>query len=260
MDAEEKLVWLGIKTNAAKVNKLAADVAQLSETVGDWGSFQDLVTDDVTSYAELNTELVDTYGWSQEDADAFISRLENEFNSFSDFQTSVDGFESYEDLQSLFDSASTFAGDAETETGQPAAGIRIHESSGTSYAGVSLPAGTTEVFGTRIEFSQQEPVRGTREAVTYGSISTDDADNVANVFASITFSVDVTNPNNFSTTASIPLTEDGDVVKSKEVRFNASETKTVSFTVTKQDYICADYAIGKSDSVLACWVPSGLII
>lgn len=258
MEAEEKLVWLGIKTNAAKVNQLAADVQQLKETIGDWGTFQDLVENQTDSYSELKTELVDNYGWSSDDADAFISRLQNEFNSYNDFQSDVGGFESYEDLQSLFDSASTFTGDSMTETGQPAAGIRIHESDGVSYAGVSVPPGTTEVFGSRIEFSQQDPVRGAQDPVTYANFSSDDADDVATVRSSITFSADVTNPNGFPIEAEVPLQEDGSVISAKTISFGANETKSVSFTVTKNDYICADYAIGNTSTILACWVPAGI--
>lgn len=259
MEAEEKLVWLGIKTNAAKVNQLSEDVKHLQDTVGDWGEFTDLVEDDTDSYEELKTELVDQ-GWSEGQADNFIARLQNEFNSYNDFQSSVGGFESYDELQSLFDSASTFAGDSMTESGAPAAGIRIHESDGVSYAGVDVPAGTTEVFGSRIEFSQQDPARGAKESVTYANFTSDDPDNVETVFGTITFSADVTNPNGFPVDAEVPLQEDGSVIRTKTISLGANETVNVEFDVRKEDYICADYSIGNSDPILACWVPAGLII
>jgi hypothetical protein len=253
MEAEEKLVWLGIKTNAAKVNDLAADTSQLQETVGDWAAFQDLVRNQTNSYSALKSELVNTHGWSSDDADAFIARLKNEFSDYNDVQSSVGGYDSYAELQSQFDSASTFSGDSETESGQPAAGIRIHESAGVSYSGVDVPAGTTEVFGSRIEFSSQDPVRGTQDPVTYANLSTDDADNVVNVGESITFSADVTNPNGFQVEAEVPLLEDGSVLSASTITLSANGTRTVSFTVTKQEYVCYDYGIGDTGTVTACW-------
>jgi hypothetical protein len=260
LDAEEKLVWLGIQTNSAKVNALQGDVNNLKDTVGDFEDFKTEV-DNATSYSDLRDTLVNDYGWSAENADAFISRLQNEFDSFSDFQDQVvNNYSSYSELQQVFDQATTFQGDQQTASGQPAAGIRVHESDGVSYSGVSVPAGTTEVFGDRVEFSQQDPPRGTEEPVTYANMSSDDADNVVNTFQSITFSADASNPNGFQVDTQVSLTEDGSVIQSKQISLAANETKTVSFTVTKEDYICADYAIGGLDPILACWAPAGLTV
>lgn len=253
MEADEKLVWLGIKTNAAKVNQLTADVSQLKGTVGDWETFQNEV-DNATSYSDLRDTLVNNYNWSQEDADAFISRLKNEFNSFPDFQSSVDGFDSYQELQALFDSATTFQADSETQDGQPAAGIRIHESAGTTYAGVSVPPGTTEIFGTRVEVSGQSPVRGARDPVAFGTINVSPGNNI-DVSQPVTFSTTVSNPNTFAIDADIALTENESVIRSKTVAFDPSESKSVSFTVTKASFFCARYAIGNSTATIVCWEP-----
>ena len=45
-----------------------------------------------------------------------------------------------------------------TDDGSPLAGIRVHPEPGQTYDGVDVPAGTTEVFGARVEFSEQTPV------------------------------------------------------------------------------------------------------
>jgi hypothetical protein len=258
MEAEEKLVWLGIKTNAAKTNELAADTDHLKETVGDWAAFQDLVQNQTDSYSALQSELETSHGWSSDDAEAFIARLKNEFTTYNDVQSSVGGYESYAELQAAFDSTTTFTADSETESGQPAAGIRIHESSGVSYSGVDVPAGTTEVFGSRIEFSGQDSVRGTQDPVTYANFSSDDADNVVNTGQSITFSADVTNPNGFQVGTEASLQEDGTVLRTTTLSLGANETRTVSFTVTKDEYVCHDYAIGTTGTMTACWKSSNL--
>jgi len=258
MDAEEKLVWLGIKRGGRKVSQVASDVEHLKQTVGDWDAFSDLVVNQTDAYSGLKTELVDTHGWSSAEADAFIARLKNEFNSYNDFQSSVDGWSTYQQLQSYFDTATTYTSDSLTADGAPAAGIRFHESDGISYDGVQVPAGTAEIFGVRVEVSRQDPPRGTKDSVTYANFQSDDADNVTDVGTPITFSADVTNPNNYGVTAQVPLTENGSVISTKEVRLEGNATTAVEFSVTKDDYVCADYAIGDADPILACWNPTGV--
>jgi len=45
-----------------------------------------------------------------------------------------------------------------TDDGSPLAGIRVHTEPGQSFDGIAVPAGTAEVFGRRVEVSQQTPV------------------------------------------------------------------------------------------------------
>jgi hypothetical protein len=258
IDSEEKLVWLGIQTNSAKVNKLEGDVVNLKNTVGDWSDFVSLVNNN-SSYSGLRDSLVNNFGWDSNNAQAFVDRLDREFASYTDFKDKVNNqFNSYSDLQAVFGQATIFQGDQVTSSGQPAAGIRVHESDGVSYSGVSVPAGTTEVFGVRIEFSQQNPPRGTTDPVTYANLTTNDADNTVVRTNDITISADVTNPNGFQVDAAVPLTEDGSVLKQQQVSFDANETKSVSFTVAKSSVFCGDYAIGNLSPVLICWKHAGV--
>ena len=254
MDTEEKLVWLGVKTNAAKNNQLSGDVAQLKETVGSWNDFQ-IVVDSASTFTGVRNRLVNNFGWSSGDADAFQSRLEASYADFDAFDSAVESYSSYAELKSDFTSNTGLESDAQTTDGRPAAGIRVHETAGTTYSGVDVPAGTTEVYGNRIEFSSQGSVRDSRESMNYGTISTDDANNEVVVTNPITFSVDVTNPNGYRTTADITLQEDGQVTESKNIAFAANQTKTVSFTVSKSVYTEKDFQIGDSNSVTARWTP-----
>lgn len=251
MQPDEKLVWLGIKQNTGKSNTVAADLRHLEDTVGDWASFADLVNNQAADYDELETELTDTHGWTTGEADPFISRLENEFNSYADLQSSVDGFESYEDLQALFDTATTFVSDSLTRNQEPAAGIRLHETAGVSESGVDVPAGTAEVFGNRIEFSEQAAARGTRDPPSYANLSA--TNTTVGTGVPITISADVTNENGFAGEYSVVLTRDGEVEQEKTVSLSANETVTVEFEVVRNAYICSDYSIGGLDPLYLCW-------
>lgn len=257
LDTQQWLVWLGVKEAQVNLSEVKADLDRLKDSVGTFEDFQSLVSNQ-TSYTELENALLNA-GFPSDKVDAFISKIQDQYSSFSDFQSTLSGLDSYLELQSQFGNQQGLTGASLTEDGEPTAGIRVHDQSGTSYAGVSVPAGTTEIFGRRIEFSQQGPPVEPSE-VGYSNFSSDDPDNVVNVFQTLTFSADVTNPNAFGVDVTIPFTEDGSVLAQRSIRLGAYATETVSFSVTKQDYICADYAIGDTASITACWVPSGLII
>jgi len=258
LETEEWLVWLGVKEPQVNLSEMKADIDRLKDSVGDWSDFETIVSNSA-DYTELEHNLLNA-GFPSDKVDAFISKIQDQYASYSAFQDAVvNTLTSYEEFQSQFGNQQGLTGSELTEDGEPTSGIRVHDQSGTSYAGVSVPAGTTEVFGRRIEFSQQDAAASPSD-VTYSNFSTDDADNVVDVYQSITFSADVTNPNGWGIDVTVPLTEDGSVVAQKDIRLGANATQTVEFTVTKTDYICADYAIGNTSEITACWVPSGLIV
>lgn len=264
METNEKLVWLGIKTNAASQSVIQGEIQHLKETIGDWSTFQTEVGND-TTYEEFKTTLTDA-GWTEEEAQTLIDKIKNAYTDDDSSGTTWDEFSddvannhsSYEEWSTVFDSGTGVQGDGKTDSGEPIAGVRIHENAGISYSGVEVPGGTIEVFGQRVEFSQQDPPRGSEAKVAYSNFSTDDADNTETIGNDMVFSADVTNANSWAVTATVPLTEDGEVVDSKEVRIPASGTETVSFSVTKNEYVCAEYAIGDTSTILACWTPAGI--
>lgn len=255
LETQEWLVWLGVKEPQVSLSEIKSDIDRLKDSVGTWEDFQDIVSNSA-DYTELENNLVNA-GFPSDKVDAFISKLQDQFDSYSDFQSTVSGLTSYLEFQSQFGNQSGMTGDSLTEDGEPVAGIRVHDSSGTSYAGVSVPEGTTEVFGRRIEFSQQDPSVDPDE-VSYSNFSTDDADDVTTVSTSMEFSADVTNPNAFGVDVTIPFIEDGTVLTQKNIRLGANATQTVSFSVTKTSSECHDYRIGDSGTILACWAPAGL--
>jgi hypothetical protein len=263
LTTEEKLVWLGVKQNTAKASVVSGDIQRLRETIGDWSAFQSAVDAD-GSYTDFETTLTDA-GWTADEAQRLITKIQSAYEDTDSSGTTWDEFAadvadrtSYEDWSTVFGSTTGLIGDTLTENGEPIAGVRIHEEAGVSYDGVSVPAGTTEVFGQRVEFSQQGGARAAPAVVTYSNLRTDSDDNTATVGNPVDITADVTNPNNFPVTVTVPLTGDGEVVRDQRVSINANGTETVTFRVTRSEYVCVDYAIGETDPVLVCWRPGGL--
>lgn len=253
---EKKLIWAGLKRAQADLSAVQKEIDKLKKQVGDFSTFQSDVAG-LADYDALQTYL-ESNGFSTEEATAFIDKIQNSFASFSDFQTFLSGASSYEELQNKFGTLTTVATEQKTEDGEPVAGIRVHDTAGVSFGGVSVEAGTTEIFGRRIELSQQAPARAEDGTISYANLDTDDPDNVVTVNASIEISADVTNSNSGDRRVTVALTRDGSVVQEQTVDLNGGETRNVAFTESYGDYVCYDYSIGGLSPVTVCWAPAGL--
>lgn len=256
LDTAEWLVWLGIKQPQVSLNEIRNDIEVLKEEIGTFSDFQTLV-DNAADYPALQTDL-ENAGMPAAQAGAFIEKIQQAFTDFSSFETQTLALSSYLEFQSQFDSQSGLTGNRLTDQGEPAAGIRVHDNPGVSYSGVSVPAGTTEIYGNRIEFSEQALASVAPSAVGYANFTSDDPDDVVVFGKDITFSADVQNPNGFGVSVNVPFKEDGAVRSSRTLRLAANASQSVAFTVSYSTSQCHDYTIGNSGTILACWVPAGL--
>lgn len=256
LDPETKLVWLGVKQSVATESAITQHINQLKETIGEWEDFQSAVEGD-GSYSDFSTTLQNN-GWDEEDATAFIDTLKRDYTDWADFANDVGAKETYEEWSTGFGSVTGMSGTLTTDDGKSAAGIRIHESPTVSESGVQLPAGTVEVFAQRIEFSSTAPPRPPDQPITVSNFECTDPDNTIEIFVEMFFEADINNPNDHSVQVTVPLIEDGSVIQQQTLRIAQNGTKRVRFGVTKFETFCGDYAISKSDTVLACWVHTGL--
>lgn len=257
LETSEWLVWLGIKSPQASSSTVTGDVSLLQSGFADYAAFQTAVSGDA-SYTDFETTLQNN-GFTGTEATSLSDKAQQNFATWADFQDFVvNQTSSYAEFQAGFSSTSGLVGSTTTQTGEPAAGIRIHDKAGVSYAGVQVPAGTTEVFGSRIEFSQQG-ASATQQPITYSALTTDDPNNVVTLYTTLTVSCTATNPNSYDVTVTVPYLEDGTVVERKQVTVPASGSTTVSFQVSKSEYVCVDVAIADLTAITACWVPGGLI-
>ena len=256
LETRRWLVWLGVVQPGQDRNTMDGDTEKFKEILGDYTDLQALV-EGADSWSDYEQALLDA-GFTEDEVAAHLERVQNEYEDWAEYEAFVLDSESYEEYKTGFGNLTGVSSEKTTESGEPVAGIRVHDSPGVSYAGVSLPAGTTEVFGRRIEFSQQDASVDTDD-VTWSNMRTDAEDNVTTAFSEIVFSADATNPNGFGVDVTATYQEDGSVVRRKSIRIPANDSVTVDFAVTKRDYICVEAAIGTTAPITACWIPAALI-
>lgn len=272
LKAKKKLTWLGLARAAQSLSEVKGEIELLKENVGSWENFEDGV-DDQTQYSEFNTYLQNN-GFTSTEADTFIQKIKNNFtdddnsgttwDEFHDFV--VDTADSYEEFQNQFGNQNTLTSDLEVKDGankgNSAAGIKVFDSAGVTRDGVDVPAGAVEVFGTEVHFSKTDNTTdGSVDpgTISYSNLRTDDSDDVVDVGQSITISADVENTHDSEQQISTALTEDGFVIRAESFRVQANSNRTISFTVTKDEYVCHDYQIAGLSPITVCWEPSELI-
>lgn len=262
LDPAEWLVWLGINTPGSSTNAASGDVALLKQAYEeDYGLFQEDV-DGWTSYDEFEAGLAalgpDGEAISPTQAADIRTRASQRYSVWGDFQTFVEDSADWPEFANGFGGGVTsLTGNSSTGSGEPAAGIRIHDQEGLSFNGAQVPAGTVEVFGGRVEFSEQG-AGVTTQPVTYSGITEDSGDGTLISGQTLTVTATVTNPNDTQVTPTVELLLDSSVADTKQVSVPANGSTTVSFEYRENDYVCYDIQIGTSGTVTVCWVPSAL--
>lgn len=275
LSEEKKLIWAGLKRAQQDQSAVVGELNRIKSNI-EWDTFVahhdaydldgDGTDEDISDFTQFRTYVEKEHGFTTDESQAFVDKIKNSFTDddssgsvYDEYEAYVEGTaSSYDELKNKFGTVTAMTTEQKTESGQPVAGIRVHDTAGVSYAGVSVEPGTTEIFGRRVEFSQQAPPRAEDGTISYSNLQTDDADNVVTVYGTITISADVTNSNSGDRRVTVSLTEDGSVVQEKTVDVNGGSTKTVSFDVRKTEYVCHDYTIGPLSPVTVCWVPEGL--
>lgn len=253
LTSKEKLRALGVKSPSVQNNPYLSEF----EAIGDTNDYSTFVSDvnNQSSFSEFETYLTDTIGLSASKASRFRQRMEQKYATFGDFQTALSGFSSYDEWINSFSWGTTIAGD-ETDGTQISAGIRIHGEDGVSYDGVSVPKGTLEAFGPRIEFSQSAPPIDATASFSTANLQI--GDTLPQPYQNITISADVTNNSGYSVDHTAKLTEDGQVVETQTVEFAAGETKTLTFTRTYTDYVSVDVKVNEAGPTTVTVIPAGL--
>lgn len=271
---DKKLIWAGLKYPQQDLSAVASELNIIRNNI-DWATFQghhdaydlggDGSTEDISNFTQFKTYLNEEHGFDSDQQDHFVEKIKTAFSDsdssgsvYDEYEDYVEGASSYAELESKFGTITTLGGSEQTEDGEPVAGIRVHSKPGVSYDGVPLEAGTTEVFGRRVEFSQQDPPRADDGTITYNNLTVSDTELPR--LATVTISADVSNTNLGDRRVTVSLNEDGEVTQEQTVVIDGSSTKTVSFDVTKDGYECHDYSIGGLSAKTVCWVPINLIV
>lgn len=275
LKSKEKLLWLGLSQAAQSLSEVEAEIDLLQNNLENYEEFQDHLengydidgdgdTESIDNFADFNSYLQEIE-FSSEEADQFIEKIQQNFTDEDSDGTVFDEFKNYainetnefSTLETGFGSGTEITGSSETEDGVAASGIKFHESGGVTRAGVSVPPGSTEIYGREVHFSQSAPPSGedtgSGGGIAYSNI---DSDPLAPLIGeTTTISADITN--NYSTEAnlSIDFKEDGIRINDKSITVSAGSTQTVEFVISKSDAETHEYSIGGSDTVSVTWVP-----
>lgn len=261
LTTDEWLIWLGVKRQGQSLSQIDRFVKLSKDHIGDYADFQTGV-DNQTSYTEWETYLVNQ-GFSEDDAADFVEVVENNFSDEDESGTSWDEYtefvvnntDTYEQYKSNFGGVEMFGSSAQTEDGEPAAGIRVHEEAGVTYEGVSVPPGTTEIFGARVEFSQQAPAVDP-VPVEYSNLQVSATEVTKG--DTVVVSADAYNPNPFSREVTTSFLVEGQVYDRQADTIPPDTTVNFSFSITWDEYICLDVTIEDLAPQTVCWVPESI--
>lgn len=253
---KEKLKALGVSAPAVQNNPYLS----VFGAIEDYG-FSQFVTDvnNQSSFSEFETYLQDTIGLSAGDAEQFRKRMEQKYASFSDFQNALFGFSDEDEWINSFSWGATIAGDTTTSDGESlSGGIRVHAESGVSYDGVSVEAGTLELFGPRIETSQTGAASTKDSSFTTTNLTV--SNTTPTTFETITIGADVTNNNSYDDDATAKLIEDGAVVDSKTFRVGGGSTRSISFDRRYTELVSVEVKINEAGPETVVVIPDGLAV
>jgi hypothetical protein len=242
------------------INVFQTNIAQ------SWDTFQENFEDEnLSSWSGFETWLTDN-GVESGTAGNIRTQLESKYPTFSDYSDIVINATSWEDYKTNFKNGSGLRSTLTTQDGLSAAGIQVYEEGGVGRDGQSIPAGSVEVYGTEVHFSQSATPGGAQEPpedqtdtpVTYSNLTISNDLPVPN--EDIDVSVDVANNTNVPGIGVVAeLIVDGEVDKTKSIEVAANSTATVSFTKRFEDYGSFDVSIGDTTPQTVTVIHPGLV-
>lgn len=266
LKAKQKLQWLGLSSAAQSLSEIQGEINKIEEFYEsndlNYIDFQNDIAE-LENYSEFQTTyLEDKIDFTTEEAEQFIEKIKQQFETFADFQDYIQFQTSgFEDIKLAFNSSSEFTSEVTNESGEPAAGVRFHESDGTTKDNVSVLAGTTEIYGREVHFSQSDFTGDDSEEIdgefTFDNIRTVPEDGELDNNQQGEIKVDITNSGGSEATRAT-LTEDGTNIQQKEPFVGNGETITISFFVTREN-AAHDYQVqADTDIVQLYWIPEEL--
>lgn len=280
LKAQTKLQWLGLSNAAESLSGVQEEITLLDDKLSDFNTFLDHLqngydyNDDgfkesLDSYSDFDKYLAEgsnSISFTNDEADSFIEKIKQNFSDDDEDGTSFDEFKnfvinevvSFESLKTGFGTSNEITSNTETSSGTAAAGIRFHETSGVTRNNISVPAGTTEVYGKEVHFSQSDAPTEPEDTgtITFKNISKDVV--APNIGETVTVSADIENTQNESADVVATFMENEARIDATTVRVGSDSTQSVSFDVVKHNTQSNEYKIKTTDSITVTWVPVGL--
>jgi len=267
LSEDKKLIWLGLKRASGDTSEVAGAIDKLLNNVADYSTFQseldsydlggDGTTEDISDYSQFKTYLQE-HGFSSDEADRFINRIKSNFDDEDSSGSTYDEFEEYveNEASSFAELKNAFGSNQSFESEQRVAGVKLFENDGYTKDGVFAPAGSIEMYGNEIHFSQTGPPASAEENISYKNLSVSKTTPVLNQTTEI--SADIENTGSARGSVFAPLIEDGNVVTRKEVEIAAGATETVTFKRSYDELQSIEVTIKDLTSQTVTVIPQGL--
>lgn len=254
VDNTQKKIWAGLKRPSTDVSAILTDIQILEENGVFWSDFKSNAQTE-TSYTDFQTYL-EGEGLTSEEASNIIKKLQDRYTDYADFSSDLDNYETYQQWKSNFSSTTQIGVTDEVNT--TPGGIQVYPSGGTGRNGQSIPANGVEVYGTEVHFSQSGASGTTTGSASFSvtNLSIDDADGSIAVGTGVDISATIENTGSARGSKTLTLTEDGQAISVKTVTLSPADTTTVTFSVSKSNYVCNDYSINGTGPIEVCWVPA----
>lgn len=261
---KEKEIWAGVRRPGSEQKSAVESEQDKLEKNIDWGTYQtDITGTTVTTYSEHSTYLQNNAGFTASEAATLNDKIKANLTdddasgtTWDEYEAEVGNLGSWDEWTNLFDTQNTFGSQAESQDGGPAAGIRTFESDGYTFDGVAAPAGTVEIFGREVHFSEQAPPTTASPDFSYANLVV--SNTLPNPYERVDISADITNNGDYGT-AEVVYKEDGSVEDRKSVTIAGGSTKTVTFTTYWTEYVSVDVTIDGLPAETVSVVPEGLI-
>lgn len=243
----KRLKWLGLRREGDDQSEINAEISRLKDTVGEFDAYQSFVGNS-SSISNHESRLINNHNWPSPDAELFSSKIENSFDGWSAYDNYINvQVSSYQTMKGDFPSEITFGGIETTSDGEIAVGVRLHEEQGVSKKGLTVEAGTIELFGTRFEVSQMEQPSADQRDLAYGPVQADpmspDVDEEFDVFC------DITNNSNADVRIFPQLAVNGVVEEQQQLDIPQGETREARFSYTQPQFARLDVQIDNEEPI-----------
>lgn len=249
---------LGLKLPSTQANPLRDLWNDLREAV-DFATFNSDVQG-LSSWGAFETYLQDDLGFSASDAADLRNQLEQKYSSFSDFQTELDSFSSFDEWENSLSWGETTGGESTDEDGRLVTGIRFFDEPGITRDDVSVPAGSVEIFGREIHTSQTgapSDEESSSSLFAWSGMSADPSS--PDVYETVTFSATVENTGTDPQQIVAALSVDGERVDESElVKLAPGSTREFSFLYEFEESGTYSVRIGESATIDVSAVPPNL--
>lgn len=260
----EKEIWAGIRrpgTDNENEIKWYVDLQREDwySFSGGYSGFQSDVADDMENFDDFVGHESDR-ALSVTEAESYADIIKRVFDEGNDsdtwfaFENHVTGESgSWDEYMNAFGSNNTF-GSGTSQGGGSAAGIRVIESDGRTFDGVSVPAGTVEVFGNEVHFSEREPPSSAQPDAQFSNLEVSNDSPVTEQEVEIT--ADVVNEGEYGT-VQVNYREDDEIVETDAFTMDAGESASVMFERTYNIYDSVEVAINDLDPITISVVGGG---